>query len=200
MSLLSLAKKRIHFHSLHADGVRFRFRHKVTSVAGNERRLLHFPPIEGFSDPPLLVPRPPSDKTKDWTFLLENVEARGVELWFMEYRYTGLADVRGGFELAPGRKLWVGPARLEPTTFRCVPSGTSHESRIGSCAAVVVQTMSAKATVAAAVGSGRASSPSSSRTRRANAAARSEDRPQTVTRSIGRTWRRACTCVHACSP
>jgi hypothetical protein len=113
MSLLSLVKKRLHFRTLEADGVRFLFRHKVTQVSGNERRLVHFPRIEGFSDPPMLVPRPPTDKTKDWAFLLENVEARGVELWFMEYRYTGRADVRGAFELAPGRKLWVGPAHAD---------------------------------------------------------------------------------------
>ncbi len=113
MSFVELAKKRVHLRGLRADGVRFLFRHKVTRVAGNERRLVHFPRIEGFSDPPLLVPRPYHDKTKDWAFLLENVEARGVELWFMEYRYTGRADVRGAFELAPGRKLWVGPAHAE---------------------------------------------------------------------------------------
>jgi hypothetical protein len=113
LSLLGLAKKRLHVRAIDADGVRFRFRHKVVSVAGNERRLVHFPRIEGFSDPPILVPQPPTDKTKNWAFLLENVRARGVELWVMEYRYTGIADVRGAFELAPGRKLWVGPARLD---------------------------------------------------------------------------------------
>jgi hypothetical protein len=31
----------------------------------------------------------------------------------MEFRYTGRADVRGAFELAPGRKLWVGPAHAD---------------------------------------------------------------------------------------
>jgi hypothetical protein len=31
----------------------------------------------------------------------------------MEYRFSGRADVAGAFELAPGRKLWVGPARLD---------------------------------------------------------------------------------------
>jgi hypothetical protein len=113
MSLLALVKKRVHFRALKAEGVRFLFRHKVTQVSGNERRLVHFPRIEGFSDPPLLVPEPPTDKTKNWGFLLENVEARGVELWFMEYRYAGQADVRGSFELSPGRKLWVGPAHAD---------------------------------------------------------------------------------------
>jgi hypothetical protein len=113
LSLVELAKKRLHLKAIDADGVRFLFRHKVTSVAGNERRLLHFPRIEGFSDPPILVPVPPTDKTKNWAFLLENVRARGVELWFMEYRFEGQADVQGAFELAPGRKLWVGPARLD---------------------------------------------------------------------------------------
>ena len=113
MSLLSLVKKRLYFRALKAEGVRFLLRHKVTTVSGNERRLVHFPRIAGFSDPPLLVPEPPSDKSKNWAFLLENVEARGVELWFMEYRYAGQVDVRGAFELVPGRKLWVGPAQAD---------------------------------------------------------------------------------------
>jgi hypothetical protein len=112
LSLLDLARKRLHFSRLDADGVRFRFRHKVTRVAGNERRLVHFPRIEGFADPPILVPEPPADKTKNWGIELENVTARGVELWFMEYRYTGRADVTGGFLLEPGRRLRVGPAHL----------------------------------------------------------------------------------------
>ncbi|HEX6766528.1 MAG TPA: hypothetical protein VF103_13640, partial [Polyangiaceae bacterium] len=113
LDLFALARKRLHFSSLDADGVRFRFRHKVASVAGNERRLLHFPHIDGFSDPPLLKYEPVTDKSKNWAFHLENVRARGVELWFMEYRYAGRADVRGAFELVPGRKLWVEPAHVD---------------------------------------------------------------------------------------
>ena len=113
LSLIELVKKRLHIRAIDADGVRFRFRHKVTTVSGNERRLLHFPRIEGFADPPILVPEPSTDKTKNWAFLIENVRARGVELWFMEYRFAGRAEVFGAFELAPGRKLWVGPARLD---------------------------------------------------------------------------------------
>ena len=95
--------------------MRFLFRHKVTSTSGNERRLVHFPRIEGFSDPPILIPEPRTDKTKNWAIKLENVRAHGVELWFMEYRYTGNADVTGGFELVPGRKLEVGPAHADFT-------------------------------------------------------------------------------------
>jgi hypothetical protein len=115
LNLLGLARKRFHLSALEADGVRFLFRHKVTSTAGNERRLAHFPRIEGFSDPPILVPLPKTDKTKNWVIKLENVHAHGVELWFMEYRYAGNAEVSGGFELAPGRKLEVGPARANFT-------------------------------------------------------------------------------------
>ena len=115
LSLLALTRKRLHFTRLEADGVRFLFRHKVTSTHGNERRLVHFPRIEGFSDPPILVPQPRTDKTKNWAIHLEDVRAHGVELWFMEYRYTGNAEVTGAFELAPGRKLEVGPAHADFT-------------------------------------------------------------------------------------
>jgi hypothetical protein len=60
-----------------------------------------------------LVPRPPSDKTDDWTIWIENVRATADELWFMEYRFAGRAVAHGSFELAPGRRLWVEPATLE---------------------------------------------------------------------------------------
>jgi hypothetical protein len=113
LDFFSLARKRLHLHALEADGVRFLLRHKVTSVAGNEKRLLHFPRIDGFSDPPILIPEPKSDKTKNWALILENVHAHGVELWFMEYRCTGRAEVAGAFELFPGRKLRVGPAHMD---------------------------------------------------------------------------------------
>jgi hypothetical protein len=111
LNLFALPWKRLHLRAVDADDVRFRFRHKVTGLAGNEKRLAHFPRIEGFSDPPLLKVEPPSDKSDDWAFLIENVRARGSELWFMEYRFQGRADVSGAFELVPGEKLWVGPAR-----------------------------------------------------------------------------------------
>ena len=113
LSLFELARKRLHFRSLDAEGVRFRFRHKLMRILGNERRLEHFPRIDGFADPPMLLPEPLTDKTKNWAIELENVRAHGVELWFMEYRYTGRADVSGGFVLEPGRRLRVGPARLD---------------------------------------------------------------------------------------
>ncbi|HEX6273194.1 MAG TPA: hypothetical protein VFZ53_09145, partial [Polyangiaceae bacterium] len=112
VNLTGLARKRLHLSDIEADGVRFLFRHKVTSVAGNERRLVHFPRIAGFADPPILKPEPPSDKSKNWAIELENVRAHGVELWFMEYRYTGSAEVTGSFALVPGRSLRVEPARL----------------------------------------------------------------------------------------
>jgi len=112
VNLTALARKRLHLSDIEAEGVRFLFRHKVTSVAGNERRLIHFPRITGFADPPILKPEPPSDKSKNWAIELENVRAHGVELWFMEYRYTGSAEVSGSFALVPGRSLRVEPARV----------------------------------------------------------------------------------------
>jgi hypothetical protein len=112
LNLFALPWKRLHLRAVDADDVRFRFRHKVASVKGNEKRLPHFPRIEGFSDPPLLKYEPLTDKSDNWAFLIENVRARGSELWFMEYRFQGQADVSGAFELVPGEKLWVGPARI----------------------------------------------------------------------------------------
>ena len=107
IALWRLPTKTFHLSRVRAAGVRYLFRHKVQSAAGNERRLALYPKIPGYSDPPLFVgpPTPPltDEQYNLWTIHLEDVDAAATELWFLEYRFTGKAQAKGGFHLVPER-------------------------------------------------------------------------------------------------
>jgi hypothetical protein len=115
LEFLPLAKKRFHATSVHGTGTSFRFRHKVSkeSIVPNLERLAMYPPIHGYSDPPIRgFPWPRSPPSRLWKIELDGVDADVYELWFLEFRYTGSARVEGAFRLMPGERLWVGPAVL----------------------------------------------------------------------------------------
>lgn len=61
VALWQLPAKIFHLTRVRAEGVRYLFRHKVSSAEGIERRLALYPKIPGYPDPPLLVgpPTPP---------------------------------------------------------------------------------------------------------------------------------------------
>ena len=117
VGLDELLHRRFHAYRVRAEGVRFLMRHKVHEAAGHGQRLAAFPHIPGFSDPPLYHgPHPPpipDDQYDLWQVRLENVVAHAKELWFLEYRFLGDAEARGGFLLRPARLVRVVPARLE---------------------------------------------------------------------------------------
>ena len=108
------------FRATHVDvrGLVFRFRHKLEKPPDNERLARALPPIEGFTDPPLLTKKPSEPTGKLWTIHLTDVDARIEELWIQQFRSLGAARAWGGFRLEPTRWLWVRPAALslEPGT------------------------------------------------------------------------------------
>lgn len=117
VSLLELVTK--HFHALRvdADNVSYRMRHKVSRVGKEGPRLAAYPPIEGFSDPPLFE-GPPSPPISDadynlWDVRIEGVNAHLKEVWILEYRYRGPGLARGNFHVKPARWYEVYPASLE---------------------------------------------------------------------------------------
>lgn len=102
------------FHGSHvvADGVTYRLAVKTDHPKENAARLAAYPPIQGFSQPPLKPhPEPPKDTPEEleqlWSVQLEDCDASVDELWFLEYRYQGPARATGSFELKPLRWLWV---------------------------------------------------------------------------------------------
>lgn len=117
VSLLELAQKRFHALRVRAEGVHFRARHKVHEVGPDARRLAAYPPIAGFSDPPLYVgkqpPPIPEEEYNLWEVALDDVQGSVEELWILEHRFVGKARVKGGFRLRPARFFNVAPSRLE---------------------------------------------------------------------------------------
>jgi hypothetical protein len=119
--LWELPRKQFRASRVRAEGIGFRYRRKVERAAAGERAVAAFPALAGFASPALLreTPKPleaePSmdELLSRWSVRIEGVDAGIDDLWFQQYRYQGPARVRGGFLLAPGRLVWVGPALLE---------------------------------------------------------------------------------------
>lgn len=116
VSLTELLFKKFHVLSLLADDVTFRMRHKVHALGKNGPRLAAYPPIVGFSDPPLYRGPPPPpipDSQYDlWSARIDDVVAHVRELWILEYRFRGDAEARGSFMVRPARWVRVEPAQL----------------------------------------------------------------------------------------
>jgi len=117
VDLWALLQRKFRASRVRADGVSYRMLGKVETAEGREPRLAAFPTLEGYPRPALLAnPASPAKTAAEvdalWVVELDDVDAVISELWFLEYRYQGLARVHGGFGLRPLRKLWVGPALL----------------------------------------------------------------------------------------
>jgi hypothetical protein len=128
VNLLELASKRFHALRVRAEGVTFRARHKVHAVGLNARRLAAYPPIAGFTDPPLYrgkAPAPISEEDYDlWEIALDDVEGSVREIWILEHRFEGKARVRGAFQMRPARHFELAPSKLE------IESGTLSVGRV----------------------------------------------------------------------
>jgi len=76
-----------------------------------------FPPIEGYSDPPLRdesEPRHPPRTKPPWRIQLDSLDSGPArEIWIGPWRYQGDAHVSGAFTLQPGWRAEVGPATIE---------------------------------------------------------------------------------------
>ena len=115
VKLRELLVRRFHVSDLKAEGMSFRIRGKISELERDARRARAFPPIEGFSDPPLALPEPAESGTgaEKWTIEIEGVDATIKELWLFEYRYLGEGRGIGGFRLKPSERLRVDPSTVE---------------------------------------------------------------------------------------
>jgi len=115
VELFDLFKRRFHASRVTTQGTSFRRRQKLRGSAADRLRATAYPPIAGFTDPPLLPRVAPRQELgiDPWTIQIENVEADLSELWVMQFRYSGRAIARGQFRLMPGKRLRVGPASVE---------------------------------------------------------------------------------------
>jgi hypothetical protein len=110
--LTSLLRRTFRATHLDVEGLKFKFRHKLEGLPENPRMVRALPPIEGFSDPPLMDKKPKKPPGKLWTIHITGVDARIAELWLQQFRSLGSGRVWGGFRLEPTRRLWVEPAAL----------------------------------------------------------------------------------------
>jgi hypothetical protein len=114
VGLGDLMRRQISLRHVRGEGVSFRFRHRVSPEGARRPAVAAFAPVLGVDDPPLLPDPPPpdSDPSSLWSVHLDDVDADVRELWVQEFHYEGPAHVRGAFQLAPKRRVWVGPAEL----------------------------------------------------------------------------------------
>jgi hypothetical protein len=115
VKLGELLVRRFHVSDLKAEGLSFRIRGKISALESETRRARAFPPIEGFSDPPLALYEPAEAGTgaEKWTIEIEGVDAAIKELWLFEYRYLGEGRGTGGFRLKPTDRLRVDSSTVE---------------------------------------------------------------------------------------
>ncbi len=120
LDLPALTKKQFHVTRLRGEGAQARFRMKVDAAESGRARVGAFPPIYGYADPPIRVPRPDAGTVKPtppashyWTIYVEDISASVRELWFAEVRWVGGGAVRGSFRLEPMRELDVWPSELD---------------------------------------------------------------------------------------
>ena len=99
------------FDHARGEGLDYRLRLKLDRVAGNERRLAAFPPIDGFPEPPIAQPPKPSTG-RPWTIDIRDLESSVRAVWTMEWRFQGDATVTGGCHIAPRRQVYVTTSTL----------------------------------------------------------------------------------------
>jgi hypothetical protein len=120
ISLHELLQKRIHLHSVRAQGAEFRTFHRVKDREKSAARLALFPSIPAFDRPPYYdAPRPPRSDKKPWSLWVDSVEAEAHTVWVMEFRLRGKISGKGAFYTDPEHEAEVLPcdAQLDEATL-----------------------------------------------------------------------------------
>jgi len=108
LSLWALTQRTLLVDHLDVQGGTFRLTHKSVSPEGNEGRIRAFPSIEGFTEP--FLPHASPGGAHPWTVEIDAITATMREVWTMEYRYRGDADVTGAFRVRPHHEIYVAPS------------------------------------------------------------------------------------------
>ena len=108
LSLWALTQRTLLVDHLDVQGGTFRLTHKSVSLEGNEGRIRAFPSIEGLTEP--FVPHARPGGAHPWTVEIDAITATMREVWTMEYRYRGEADVTGAFRVRPHHEIYVAPS------------------------------------------------------------------------------------------
>jgi hypothetical protein len=119
LSISSLLHRRITFGRIRADGAALRMVTKVSQDEANRfpRRIAAFPRMQSPGFSPVSEGTGPRHLTqKDierlWRIELRDTEGVLKEIWFDEYRYVGVAVVRGEIAFEPDQSITVAPTFL----------------------------------------------------------------------------------------
>jgi hypothetical protein len=112
--LSDLLRRRFRTGSIRANTLSFRLRERLERSEATPTRLVRYPRIAGFGDPPLRdPPAPPADPGNPWRVVVDDLAVGVVkEIWIDSWHWTGSARLVGGFDLLPGRRAEVFPAEL----------------------------------------------------------------------------------------
>jgi hypothetical protein len=117
ISLRHLLFRRFHATRVRAATLSFRLRERLSPEEAIPARWSRYPPIPGFSDPPLLehdARETDGETGSPWRVLVDDLAVENVgEIWIDAWHWTGRGRLSGGFELLPGREALVHPAVLE---------------------------------------------------------------------------------------
>jgi hypothetical protein len=118
-SLSAILRREFRVTMAQGSGISFRLRFKEESPAATATRARELPDIDSLGPVGLRPSGPPSaDEWDDAQWHLWTVSIRGAmaehvrEIWIEDARFTGDADVNGGFYLKPIRSVQVGPVTL----------------------------------------------------------------------------------------
>ena len=117
-SIRDLLRRRFHATRVRVGRVTFRLRELMKNEDATPARLANYPQIEGWPGPPVLGEFPPIPPEEDpWRIVVDGLTiARLEEIWIDSCRWTGNGRVEGSFEVFPGQRARIGPARLEVAT------------------------------------------------------------------------------------
>lgn len=112
--LSDLARRRFRADSVRAEGLSFHLRELLDRADATPARLGRFPPIAGFTGPPLLEPpAPPGPPGDPWSIDIRDLRVEFVrEVWIDSWRWRGEGRLTGGFFLRPGKEAEVFPGEL----------------------------------------------------------------------------------------
>jgi len=118
VDLLRLRSRQLRMGPVHASGVAFRLRRRLDAPprpVPSHPEL--YPPIPGFSDPPVRKPEvlyPQNPSRQRWYLQLTGIDLDDVrEIWIEEYRFAGRARIAGGFDTLDKSRLEVLPTRVD---------------------------------------------------------------------------------------
>ncbi len=124
--LVSLFRKTVDVRWVDAQDVTFRARARLAPGEASPERTRGFPRIPGFADPPTKAKGPGAPASPDalWRLRVRAADCGTREVWIGAFRWSGDAEIHGGFWFHPATAIEV-----DPTTVIVRSGGLALEQR-----------------------------------------------------------------------